>query len=223
MSKKILNENTELINKTIAERISINYDNEINNLQLVEHDFANLDNWFESYIDVSVSEETTKKNMFTSNYLKIAISLVFILGVSVTTLGNTTEAFRFLNFNVFTKDHENHTSISKVEDEVIYNNKPLPVYLPVGMELKEYQEYENMSIAQFESDTHDITLTTSGNNTTIAFDTEDLERINFSDVNGFYVIENDSIRAYWSTESNHFTLVSNLSIAEVVKIIKSID
>ncbi len=223
MSKKILDKKDQLFDTLVADKIKEELETEYTISEDVDHDFSKLDEWFSNYIENIDEVQTRKiKKTFTMIF-RLAASFLIAISVAAVAIGNNTEAFRFEIFNTFLQPKEEYTQISKVEDEQLYSSEILPVYIPEGLKLSKVIDLGSIKMTFYESATTNLTFKVSDIHTTLAFDTEDLNVIEFDELNGFYVIENSYIKAYWSDETHHYVIISNLDIEEVKKIAKSVD
>jgi hypothetical protein len=155
MNKKTSNKTTQLLESLVAEKITDEYADEITSIDDVEHDFTELDNWFNNYLETvdvgKVKNENSNKKLIQKKGFRMVASLFIVLSITAVAINNNTEAFRFKIFNNYMKVEDEYTQISKVEDEQLHSLNILPVYIPENMELKKLVVLNSISIAQYES------------------------------------------------------------------------
>lgn len=225
MNKDISKKSTEVFNAYLGENILNEFNDSVDNLKSEDHDFSALDEWMINYIDELDNRERPKIKYYRRKSYKYLASIFILLGIVSVTLRFNVDAFKFDIFNLALKDEGKYTEIRQIENEDIYNEKLLPSYVPEGLKLIKYLELSNLRIAEYESISESLVFQVSDINTTIALDTENLEIIYIkdNDIDGFYVKEDEFIRLYWNDNMYHYTLVSNLTLEELINVAKNIE
>lgn len=196
-------------------------------LDMPEHDFSSMDDWFASFNEKNERKEqlkTIKKH--SKKFLKVAVIALIMIGASFSGLMIGVEAFRVSVFNIFVSEEVTHTLFEQVEDDILEQLLiPYPRIMPKGFKLYSYEELDEIKVIEFQNNVEDyITYTISKEGVSAQLNTEnaDVENIIFNDKELTLVSSENKRQIFWNNDDYSFNIVSNLDFEKIKKIINSI-
>lgn len=192
-----------------------------------------LDNWFYDYLEKSKNAEMRKKRIaLMKRMVSRAAMVAIVLGIGLTVMTFSVEAFRIKILNLVTDVTQRYTSFQveeikdKEEDSIPTNwsNYYLPEYIADGYSFKQVQEFgENKIIFYQNSQRDEIQFSQSPNYSHYQVDTENAEttEIMINGSKGILVDKNGGITLFWYDTEHAFYLMGNIDKEEMIKMAES--
>ena len=192
-----------------------------------------LDDWFYDYLEKSKKAEKRKKRAASMKRMSSrAAMVVIVLGIGLTVLSFSVEAFRIKFLNLVTDVTQRYTSfqieeIKNQEEDSIptnWSNYYLPEYIVDGYSLNRVQEFGENKIMFYQNNQgEEIQFSQSPNNNNFQVDTENAEitEIMINDRKGILVDKNGFLTLFWYNSDYAFYLMGNIDKDEIVKMAES--
>ncbi|MDA3845467.1 MAG: DUF4367 domain-containing protein [Vallitaleaceae bacterium] len=192
-----------------------------------------LDRWFYDYLEKSKRTERRKKRKAHMKHIvSRAAIIIIVLGIGLTVMTFSVEAFRIKLLNLVTDVTQRYTSFQVEEihdkEEIAipsdWENYYLSVYVADDFTLIRFQEFgENRVIFYQNRQGDEIQFSQSPNNNNFQIDTENAvtTEIKINDGNGILVDKNGLLTLFWYNDDYAFYLMGNIDKEEFVKMAES--
>lgn len=200
---------------------------ETDNLEMPEFDFTEMDNWFDEFHDKSVKKQQFKSfQLKSTKVMRFAAITLITIGLTFSTLMMSVEAFRVSVFNLFVTEEQTHTLFEQVEDDMLEQLLiPYPRMLPQGYQVYSYEQVAGISIIEFRDKSEGyITYTITDAGGSVMLNTEEAKVETIEIQNNEYTLATSEakLQAFWHDEEYNYSIVTNLDLKNLKKIINSI-
>lgn len=211
----------------LADKLSLEFDDE-KNKNIPEHVFSRK---YKRNIKRVIREcsRIPKQQKFISVRKTVAVVLIVIF-LAFTILVACVPHVREQVFEVVTNVYDEFTSIFTQVDNEAFNNMKIifvePSYIPKGFNVIQRDEDEaGLRLRYRNSDSQKITYEQYiVTNSEMIIDTENIEAqtININNITYKYYFDNDTYQFYWSDSKYRYSLIGNIELVELKKIIESL-
>lgn len=191
-----------------------------------------LDDWFNDYLEKSKKSEMRKKRIASMKLIASRVAMVaIVLGIGLTVMTFSVEAFRIKFLNLLTDVTQRYTSfqVEEIKDKedifpTNWSNYYLPEYVADGYSLNRIQEFgENKIIFYQNNRGEEIQFSQSPNNNNYQVDTENAEttEIMINGSKGILVDKNGLLTLFWYNTDHAFYLMGKIDKEEMKKMAES--
>lgn len=192
-----------------------------------------LDDWFYDYFEKSKIAEMKKKRTVMIKRMASRVAIVtIILGIGLTVMTVSVEAFRIKFLNLVTDITQKYTSIQieeiKNQEEdfipISWSNYYLPEYIADGYSLNRVEAFgENKIVFYQNSKGVEIQFSQSPNHNNYQVDTENAEttEIIINGFNGILVSKNGNRTLFWHNAEYAFYLMGSIDQEEIIEMAES--